>query len=122
MDDPRAIDARHPSTPDCDLSIRLCAPCAPEASGFREDHQRLELVSAGFAFPQVPHAPWAQIFRPFRHKDRLAALSARIAKPRLDGFSGAGSEFHAVFLRRGIPSPTEAAYWEFADIKAVPLT
>src|SRR5689334_8744792 len=97
MDDPRGIAARHPSTPDCDLSIRLLRDMrAPRASGFREDHQRLEPVSAGFAFPQVPHAPWAQIFRPFRHEDRLAALSAGIAKPRLDGFTGAGSKLHAV--------------------------
>src|SRR5262245_25508768 len=88
--------ARHPSTPDCDLSTRVCAICASSASGFREDHQRLEPVSAGFAFPQVSHAPWTQIFRPFRHEHWLAALSARIAKLRLDGFPGAGSELHAV--------------------------
>jgi hypothetical protein len=50
-------------------------------------------------------------------------LSARIAKPRLDGFSGAGSEFHACFPPSFSQSrPTEAAYWEFAQIKAVPLT
>jgi hypothetical protein len=88
--------ARHPSTPDCDLSIR-CAQRMRLKSDVREYHQRFEPVSAGLAFPEVPHAPWAQIFGPFRHEDRIAALSARIAKPRLDGFSGAGSEFHAAF-------------------------
>jgi hypothetical protein len=57
--------ARHPSTPDDDLSIRLCAIrlCAIRlGSDFRENHQRLEPISAGLAFPEVPHAPRAQIF------------------------------------------------------------
>jgi hypothetical protein len=40
--------ARHPSTPDDDLSIRLCAI---HPSEFRENHQRFEPVSAGLAFP-----------------------------------------------------------------------
>jgi hypothetical protein len=101
--------ARHPSTPGCDLSTRVWAISALGASGFREDHQRLEPVSASFAFPEVSHAPWAQIFRPFRHEDRLAALSAGIAKPRLDGFACAGSKLHAVSSVVVFFSPDEAS-------------
>jgi hypothetical protein len=54
----------------CELKFRK--------SQFREADQRLELVSAGLAFPQVPHAACIQIFRPFRQEDRFPALGAFI--------------------------------------------
>src|SRR5262249_39280794 len=64
---------------------------------FWKHHQGLELIPAGFALPQMPHAVRTEILRPFRHEDGLAALRAEIAQPRLDGFPGTGSELHCTF-------------------------
>jgi hypothetical protein len=50
----------------------------PPRSGFRKTDQRLEFVTAGLAFPQMPHTARVQIFRPFRQENRLPALSAFI--------------------------------------------
>ena len=60
--------------PGCKLKLR--------ESQFREADERLEFVSAGLAFPQVPHATRVQILRPFRQEDRFPALGALIDRSR----------------------------------------
>src|SRR5215471_6122331 len=57
----------------------------------RKRDQRLELVTARFAFPQMPNAVPVQILRPFRQEDRLPALGTVIQQPGLNVFSGASA-------------------------------
>src|SRR5262245_18094971 len=60
-----------------------------------ERDQRLELVTARFAFPEMPHAVPVQILGPFRQEDRLPALGTVIHQSGLNVFPGArGSELH----------------------------
>jgi hypothetical protein len=56
---------------------------------FREADERLELVSAGLAFPKVPHPAGVQILRPLRQENRLPALGAFIDRSRRSIISGA---------------------------------
>src|SRR5438045_2540865 len=65
---------------------------------FRERDDRLELVAAGLALPEVPHASRTEILRPFRHEDRFAALCTMVAEPRLSIFPWAAvlAELHDV--------------------------
>src|SRR5262249_32348589 len=77
----------------------LFAGCRSRADDERllvgESDQRLELVTARFAFPEVPHAVPVQIFGPLRQEDRLPALGTAIQQSRLSVFPGArGSELH----------------------------
>src|SRR5262245_21098944 len=100
--------ARDPTILGCRLSMR-------EGRGlrFRKHHEGFELVSAGFALPQMSHALRTEILRPFRHKDRLAALRAEVAQPQFDGFPDARSQFHcAFFLRRSSCSFLPYPRWE----------
>src|SRR5882757_3867158 len=63
-----------------------------------ERDQGLELVTARFAFPEMPHAMSRQVLRPFRQEDRVSTLGAMIEGSSLGVFSGArGSELHDVF-------------------------
>src|SRR5262249_27468904 len=60
-----------------------------------ERDQRLELVPARFAFPEMPHAVPVQILGPFRQEDRLPALGTVIQQSGLSVFPGArGPELH----------------------------
>src|SRR5262245_62831456 len=60
-----------------------------------ERDPRLELVTARFAFPEMPHAVAVEILGPFRQEDRLPALGTVIQQPDLSVFPGArGSELH----------------------------
>jgi hypothetical protein len=61
-----------------------------EKSQFREADERLELVSACLAFPQVPNPTGVQIFRPLRQENRLPALGAFIDRSRRSIASGTG--------------------------------
>src|SRR5262245_48590482 len=72
-----------------------------------ERDQRLELVTARFAFPEMPHAMPVQIFGPFREEDRLPALGTVIQQSGLSVFPGArGSELHdASSAMHAPPSP-----------------
>ena len=60
-----------------------------------ERDQGLELVTARFAFPQMPDTVPVQIFGPLRQEDRFPALGAMVQHSRLSVFPGArGSELH----------------------------
>src|SRR5262249_24081995 len=60
-----------------------------------ERDQRLELVTARFAFPEMPHALPVEILGPFRQEDCLPALGTVIQQSGPSVFPGArGSELH----------------------------
>src|SRR5499426_4858651 len=92
----RAHDFLHAIRPYLAVICR-CARRALFGLRIRKHHEGFELVSAGFALPQMSHALRTEILRPFRHKDRLATLRAEVAQPRLEGFPDAGSQFHCAF-------------------------
>src|SRR5262245_6018599 len=61
------------------VRARVCSPAVFRLNLgclwiLRERDDRFELVSAGLAFPQMPHALRAEILRPLRHQDCFAAL------------------------------------------------
>src|SRR5262249_15962658 len=69
------------------------------------DHP-LELVTARFAFPEMPHAVPVEILGPFRQEDRPPALGTVIQQSGLSVFPGArGSELHDASSAIAPPSP-----------------
>jgi hypothetical protein len=54
---------------------------------FRERDERLKLVAARLAFPQMAHAVPVQILGPFRQKNDVATLSAMVLGSAIDLFS-----------------------------------
>src|SRR5712671_3333407 len=94
---------------------------------FCERDQGLELVTARFAFPEMPHTMSRQVLGPFRQEDRVSTLGAMIEGSSLGVFSGArGSELHdvfpPVFFLTSLPLPDAEHRRKMPGNKAATLT
>ena len=69
--------------------------------------QRLELIAARFALPEMPNTVPVQVLGPFRQEDCFPALGTVIEQPGLNELTGTrGPELHADVLSTMLPRPT----------------
>ncbi len=69
--------------------------------------QRLELIAARFALPEMPNTVPVQVLGPFRQEDCFPALGTVIEQPGLNDLTGTrGPELHGGILPTMLPPPT----------------